>query len=211
MSEELTNKNLAFYFDMNACLGCKACMIACRDKHDSPADVQWRKVIEATGGEWVENTDGTYNQNVFAYYISMSCNHCENPLCVQACPTGACQVAEGSNIVFIDESRCVGCGYCKWNCPYDAPQLNKEKKHMTKCDMCQDYLAVGKKPSCVEACPARALDIGTREELIEKYGHAHFAPLPSPNMTKPAFAINPNRNAKPSGSTDVTFANREEC
>ncbi len=199
----------AFLMDTSRCMGCKACMIACKDKHNLPLGLHWRKVIEASGGEWAEQAEGVWEQNVFTYYISVSCNHCENPSCVTACPTGACSQDE-EGIVSIDSERCVGCGYCRWNCPYTSPQVNKEKKYMTKCDMCRDYLAVGKEPACVAACPSRALFLGTREEFIKQYGEAALAPLPSPEITHPSLALIAGRDVKPSGSTEVDFANKEE-
>ncbi len=199
----------AFLMDTSRCMGCKACMIACKDKHNLPLGLHWRKVIEASGGNWAEKEEGVWEQNVFTYYISLSCNHCEDPSCVKACPTGACNQDE-SGIVSIDSDRCVGCGYCKWNCPYTSPQMDKEKKHMTKCDMCRDYLADGREPACVAACPSRALFFGPREDFIKEHGEAALAPLPSPEITHPSLALIANKDAKPNGSTAVYFANKEE-
>jgi len=195
------SKHFAFYFNSEVCNGCKSCMIACTDKHNNPLGVQWRRVLEYSGGEWMPKDD-TYEQNVFAYYVSISCNHCENPLCVKACPTKAMhQLPNG--IVAVDQTRCVGCRYCEWNCPYGAPQFNPVLKRMSKCDFCQDYLAQGLPPACVAACPCRALDYGEYEELKEKYGtFAPIAPLPRPELTTPRFICAPNRHAKPQGSTE---------
>ncbi len=202
-------KDLAFFMDTAKCIGCKACMIACKDKHNNPIGINWRKVIEASGGEWIETSKDVWDQNVFTYYISISCNHCENPACAKACPTGACAKDE-NGIVSIDSDKCVGCGYCQFNCPYSSPILNKEKKSMTKCDFCRDYLNAGLPPACVSACPARALEFGNKGELTEKYGRANIAPLPKKEMTNPNLALKPHRNAKMAGSEDVYFANKEE-
>ena len=202
---------LAFFMDMSLCMGCKACMIACKDKHNLPKGVHWRKVIEASGGQWTPLADGSWQQSVFAYYISVSCNHCENPACVRACPTGACHKTGKNGIVAIDAARCVGCGYCRWNCPYGSPRMDATKKHMTKCDLCQDYLADGRQPACVAACPARALSVGPREQLLQKYGPANVAPLPEPQLTQPSLALKPHPLARPCGSADVTYANKEEA
>ncbi len=203
-------QQLAFYMDMTQCTGCKACMIACTDKHRLPTGLQWRKVIEASGGNWYQQSPNIWTQNVFTYYLSISCNHCQEPLCAKGCPTGACHKTDNHGIVIIDSNRCVGCGYCRLNCPYSSPQLNKIQGYMTKCDLCQDYLAVGRKPACVAACPSRVLEIGDRLELIEKYGMANIAPLPNCKLTLPNLALKPHRNAKPAGSKEVYFANREE-
>ncbi len=193
-------KNPAFYFDADSCVGCKACMIACKDKHNNPIGIQWRRVAEFSGGEWIKNGQ-SYEQNVFAYYVSLSCNHCENPVCAHACPTKATHQNE-DGIVVIDQDRCVGCRYCEWSCPYGAPQYDAERKVMTKCDFCLDYLKEGKKPACVAACPCRSLDFGEYEELKEKYGEfATIAPLPKDSKTKPHLIVAPSRHSKPQGST----------
>ncbi len=192
-------KNPAFYFNADTCVGCKACTIACKDKHNTPDGVSWRRVNEFSGGEWIKNGDG-YDQNVFAYYISISCNHCENPACAEGCPTKAHHKGE-DGIVRIDEDKCVACHYCQWNCPYDAPQFNEEKKVMTKCDCCSDNLAKGEPPACVAACPCRSLDFGEYEDLKAKYGEfATIAPLPPSSKTNPHLIVEPNRMSKPQGS-----------
>lgn len=194
--------NPAFYFNSELCTGCKTCMIACKDKHNTPHSVLWRRVLEYSGGEWLPTAHNTYQQNVFAYYVSLSCNHCENPVCATGCPTKAMHKDE-NGIVWVDQTRCVGCRYCEWNCPYGAPQFDPELKKMTKCDFCRDYLAEGKAPACVAACTCRALDFGEYEELKKRYGEAaNIAPLPSPTMTTPHFFCTPNRHSKPQGSTE---------
>lgn len=203
------NEQLAFLVDAGRCSGCKACVIACKDKHDLPVGVKWRKVLECAHGKWSRRPDGTYSQDVGAYYVSVACNHCEQAPCVAACPTGAMQRVE-RGIVAIDESKCVGCGNCKWNCPYSAPQLNPQKKHMTKCDFCRDLLAQGKEPACVRACPSRALHVGPRGDVIGRYGRADIAPLPEARHTEPNMAVIPHRDAVPAKDGAGLLANREE-
>ena len=197
-------KNPAFYFNAELCTGCKACMIACKDKHNLGTGVNWRKVLEFAGGEFIPTGNSSFHHNVFAYYVSISCNHCENAVCATGCPTKAMHKDE-NGIVSVDESRCVGCRYCEWNCPYAAPQFDEAKGKMTKCDFCRDYLAKGEAPSCVAACPCRALDFGEYEALKAKYGEfAPIAPLPSPELTQPHLICKPNRHSRPQGSTAGT-------
>ncbi len=200
---------LGFSFDQTKCNGCKACQIACKDKHDLPVGVTWRRVAEYSGGTWQEDED-TAVPNVFAYYTSMACNHCENPICVQVCPTTAMTVRDDGT-VFVDDEKCVGCRYCEWACPYSAPQFNAETGHMTKCDLCADYREQGQDPACVAACPSRALGWGEIEDLRKEHGtNASVEPLPDPSITRPNLVIIPHRDAQKSGQGTGAIANPKE-
>lgn len=204
-------KQLGFYFDQTLCTGCKACVIACKDKHDLPVGVSWRRVAEYTGGSWVVNeAEGTATNSVFSYYTSVSCNHCADPICVEVCPSTAMHKGE-NGIVAVDPDICIGCKYCAMACPYGAPQYNSEKGVMTKCDFCADRIAEGGTPACVASCPSRALDFGEIEELTAKYGReASIAPMPNQEITHPNFVITPHAKAQPSGSNAGRLANPQE-
>ena len=203
-------KQLGFHIDQNYCTGCKACQIVCIDKHDLPEGVRWRRVAEYTDGAFTENTDGSYGAEVFTYYTSISCNHCADPICVKVCPTTA--MHKGDNgIVSVDPDKCVGCRYCEWACPYGAPQYNSQVGKITKCDFCADYLAEGKDPACVAACPSRVLEYGEIETLRAKYGDtADIEPLPDPSITHPSLVITPHRHAQKTGYGIGELANASE-
>ncbi|NLI17584.1 MAG: dimethylsulfoxide reductase subunit B [Actinomycetales bacterium] len=201
--------NYGFHFDQTLCTGCKACVTACKDKHDLPVGVSWRRVVEYSGGTWQVQGD-TFTPNIFTYYTSISCNHCEDPICVRVCPTTAMSQREDGT-VWVDETKCVGCRYCEWACPYSAPQFNPATGHMSKCDLCFDYREQGQDPACVAACPSRALDWGPIDELRERYGDvADIEPLPDPSITLPRLVITPHRNAQPSGMGTGFIANPQE-
>ena len=153
---------------------------------------------------------GTFKPNVFTYYTSVACNHCEDPICVRVCPTQA--MHKGTNgIVGIDPTVCIGCRYCEWACPYGAPQFSADKGVMTKCNFCQDFLEQGRDPACVAACPSRVLDFGEIDELRTKHGHtADIEPLPDPGITKPNLVITAHKNAQKSGHGNGTLANPNE-
>ena len=174
-----------------------------------PVGILWRRVYEISGGDWTKRGNA-WIQNVVAYNISMSCNHCEDPICVKNCPTTALHKRK-DGIVLIDESKCIGCKYCEWNCPYDAPQYSADQGVMTKCNLCYDFIEEGKNPACVDACPMRALDFGELKELQKKYGNVNeIHPLPSGSITKPAIVITPHKNSIRSKTKNASIANREE-
>lgn len=211
MTEDLTKAGAeyGFLFDQSLCTGCKACQIACVDKHDLPSGVKWRRVVEFSGGNW-RMQENTATPNVFTYYTSMACNHCESAICMQVCPTTAMSRREDGT-VFVDDSKCVGCRYCEWACPYGAPQYNAETGHMTKCDLCHDYRSEGQQPACVDSCPSRALDFGPIAELRSQHGtEAGLAPLPDPSITRPHLVIIPHRDAQPWDRSTGHIANPGE-
>jgi len=197
---------LAFFFDSSACSGCKTCQMACKDKNDLPIGQVWRRVYEVTGGGWKQEGH-SWVQDVVAYNLSIACNHCEDPVCANNCPTRAIRKRE-DGIVLIDQDSCIGCNYCAWACPYGAPQFNPDKGVMGKCDLCADYVDQGKNPSCVDACPMRALDFGEYDELLQRYGDSgHMYPLPDPSITQPSILVRPHQSA---GGTGATVSNVEE-
>jgi anaerobic dimethyl sulfoxide reductase subunit B (iron-sulfur subunit) len=101
--------------------------------------------------------------------------------------------------VWIDPKKCVGRRWCEDACPYGAPQFNAATGIMTKCDFCQDLLAKGQNPACIDACPMRALHSGPLDELQARYGLTNaIEPLPLPR-TAPSLVITPHWHAQPSG------------
>lgn len=193
------SEQLGFYVNLAKCTGCKACQIACKDKNDLPMGVVWRRVAEYTGGEWVKDGNQYVPNNVFTYYVSAACMHCEDALCMNVCPAAAIERRD-DGIVLIDADKCIGCRYCEWACPYGAPQFDASVGIMTKCDFCQDELAQGGTPYCVGACVMRALDFGELSELRAKYGDVSaIEPLPAADLTEPSLVVTPHRHAQRSG------------
>ena len=197
----------AFHFDGTRCTGCKTCEMACKDYKDLSVGVAFRKVYEVTLGETKKADDGTFTSSCVSYPLSMSCNHCDEASCVKVCPTGAMHKDGESGLVSVDQDKCIGCGYCHMACPYNAPKVDREKGHSVKCDGCAERVAAGEKPVCVEACPARALDFGTVDEMAAKGEQADIAPLPEKHYTEPTFYIKPSADAKPASDASVTVVN----
>ncbi len=178
-----------FHFNAKRCTGCKTCMLACKDGHDLDSSVSFRQVYEMQGGGWTVGEDGSLHQDVFAYHVSLACNHCSAPVCTEVCPTGAMRKGE-FGLVSVDERRCIGCGYCALSCPYHAPKVDRAVGHSAKCDGCAVRVAAGKAPLCVESCPLHALDFGPIAELRKRYGTcADLPPLPASDETYPNLAI----------------------
>ncbi|MEC4728659.1 dimethylsulfoxide reductase subunit B [Shewanella sp. D64] len=206
------NTQYGFYFNAAKCSGCKTCHVSCKDRSDLSIGQNWRRVYEYEGGNWQELADGTFENNAFAYYMSVGCNHCNEPVCVKACPTGAMYKRREDGLVHIATELCIGCNSCAQACPYDAPQLDQNKKVMTKCDGCSDRLAEGKKPSCVESCPLRALDFDTMENLQARYGDGdgHIAPLPPESITSPNLIIKAHKDGQSTSNGLGSIVNHSE-
>ena len=199
----------AFYFDSQFCTGCKACQIACKDKNHLPLGVLWRRVYEISGGGW-KRQGGAWTMDVFAYNLTLACNHCEHPVCAGVCPTRAYSKRE-DGLVLLDASKCLGCQYCAWACPYGAPQYNPEAGNMTKCNFCEDNLEAGLPPACVAACPMRTLDYGQRADLEARPGVLPAVyPMTQTAARDPNILIKPHRAAERAAQESAEIANWEE-
>ena len=162
---------IGFYFDQTRCIGCFTCIVACKDWNDVEAGpASWRRVITIEKGKYPD---------LFVAFLSAACYHCVEPACVSACPVDAISKRELDGVVVVDREACLGkdsCEACLQACPYDAPQFGAEEgAKMQKCDFCLERLAEGKKPTCVDSCPMRAMDAGPIEELRAKYGDSREA------------------------------------
>ena len=190
---------LGFYFDMTRCIGCRTCQVACKDRHDlQQAGPRPRRVNTFEAGAYPDAS---------LFHHVMSCNHCENPACVADCPTTAMHKTE-EGIVVHDDSLCVACKNCMLVCPYGAPQYDEVKGMIVKCDTCKDLRDAGMTPTCVAACPMRALDFGDIDELKAKYGDDlvnELPYLPPAGWTNPHVLIKPIEQAKSETFTAVVL------
>lgn len=198
----------AFTFDASACTGCKACQIACKDKNNLPAGVLWRRVYEVSGGAW-QRQGQAWTTDVFAYNLSIACNHCVHPICAGVCPTKAYE-QRPDGLVILDTTKCVGCQYCSWACPYGAPQYDPIIRHMTKCNFCMDNLEAGQMPACVAACPLRVLEYGQQADFLEKTGkRVQVYPMLDVERREPNIFIQPHPAAG-RGKAEGMLTNWEE-
>lgn len=156
----------SFLFDQDFCIGCKACEIACQVYHHQEPEITWRKVssfvVKDQRNQVVEKKG-----NERDIFVSSSCNHCEDPACLKACPVQAFSIRK-DGIVEINRDLCIGCGNCVEECPYGAISIGSEDKAQ-KCNMCAERQDRGEEPACVRACPIGVLQI-VDTEVAEKAG-----------------------------------------
>ena len=169
--------------DINRCVGCQTCTIACKHWNDTLPDIQWRRVIDVEQGEY---------PNVQRQFLVTGCQHCAEPPCVPVCPTGATRQRE-DGLVTMDYDICIGCAYCAVACPYQARtiaheihgyydgEITRQEEAVfdgdrigvaQKCTFCNDRvdsgLAAGltpghdpdATPACSAACIASAITFG---------------------------------------------------
>lgn len=200
-----------FFFDNTRCTGCRTCVLACKDYHEHGSDLAFRMVIDYEGGSWTRGRDRELSQNAYAYHLSLACNHCNAPACVQVCPTNAMHKDE-LGLVWPDTKKCIGCGYCTIACPYHAPHIDQELKRSSKCDGCRSRIAEGLTPICVEACPLRALEFGESTTLEKNHPETvrSVMPLPDESATGPNLFILASPAAQQATTHKGHIANPEE-
>jgi formate dehydrogenase beta subunit len=175
-------------YDSTRCIGCKACVTACREAndlepdtrmldgvpYDAPPDLNERtKTIIKLGREGTERA-----------YVKAQCMHCVDPACVSVCMIGALHKTAGG-VVAYDADKCIGCRYCQIACPFNVPKFEwtKALPKIVKCELCRDRLAEGRLPACVEACPRGAVVFGRRSDLLND---AHRRLAANPGRYQPA-------------------------
>jgi carbon-monoxide dehydrogenase iron sulfur subunit len=139
------------------CIGCHLCEIYCILAHSGTTDLvkAFNKLNKPSPRVIVEEKD--------EYYVTfaLQCRHCDDPLCIKTCITGAMHRDEKTGYIICNEDKCVGCWSCILVCPYGAIRRDKNKKIASKCDLC---IELGN-PVCVENCPNEALELKELEEL----------------------------------------------
>ena len=192
--------------DLDTCAGCNACMMACKIENGTLQGAYWCKVLVKEEGKY------PYARKKV---LPMSCMHCENAPCVNACPTGASYHDEKGSVQ-IDYDKCIGCRACMDACPYGVRNYNadeaennsyfkgfemtpfekaKASKHpagkVEKCVLCKDRVAEGKEPACVQTCLTKCRWFGDLDdpesEISLKIKELNAKPLLEDRGTKPCF------------------------
>ncbi len=155
--------------DMDLCVNCKGCIIACKVKQMSPPYVVSPAIAEPKGLNliWVYRCGPEIRgDTVHQSFVSIACMHCTDAPCIKVCPTSAIYKDTQTGITLVDRELCIGCKGCLWVCPYGAPGFDEDGK-LVLCNLCIDRLREGKKTACEAACQASAIFVGTPEEIAE--------------------------------------------
>ncbi len=187
--QPLVGKRWAMVVDMRKCVeekGCDKCIKACHVTHNVPEfenkkdEIKW--IWKEDFHYAFHNQDHKYLKSHLSHEkLPLLCNHCDNPPCTRVCPTQATWKRESDGIVMMDWHRCIGCRYCVAACPYGSRSFNwrdprpfidkidpefptRVRGVVEKCTFCEERLAKGQLPACVEACEAKALVFGDLED-----------------------------------------------
>ena len=174
-------REVAKLIDVSACIGCKACQVACmqwndlRDTvghnvgvYDNPADLSaesWTVMRFAEVETRRDNGSTTGETNLEWLIRKDGCMHCADPGCLKACPSPGAIVKYTNGIVDFIEENCIGCGNCVTGCPFDVPRLSQKDSKVYKCTLCSDRVTVGLEPACVKACPTGAIHFGSKDDM----------------------------------------------
>ncbi len=164
---------VGWVINVNRCIGCRSCFVACKSENNTPSRTDWRFVVE--------REKGTY-PTPKREFVSVACNHCDEPACLKSCPVGAIQKRTSDGIVLIDQDVCVGCRYCVFACPYGATRVDTDNGKVSKCTMCVHRIDASLSPACSTACLTGAIEF-----VADFIGDTVTAPdgFNDPSLTRP--------------------------
>jgi Fe-S-cluster-containing dehydrogenase component len=148
------------YLDLELCVGCGACVVACMDQNDiypEKGQPPLRRIYRIEGGEFPDAS---------IQYISAACVHCEDSPCVIACPTGAITKDDRTGAIVVNNTLCIGCHSCALACPFGVPRYDQDDK-LQKCTLCIERVEMGLEPACVRVCPMGALKFESANKVQE--------------------------------------------
>ena len=159
-------------YDTTLGIGCKACVRACKEANDMPADTTTpgMEIYDAPTdlNEYTKNIIKLYSEGDRRSYVKRQCMQCVDPACVGACMIGAFR-KEQYGVITWDRDRCIGCRYCQMACPFNVPKFEWSSLNpdIVKCEYCRQRAGDKQwEPACCEVCPREAVIAGTYEELL---------------------------------------------
>lgn len=182
----------AIVVDLDRCTGCDTCITACKYENSLPLGVRNTRVN-------VVGPTGTF-PDIEQYWLPIACQQCENPGCIEACPTGASYRDEETGVVLINEEACIGCRACMQGCPYGVRTLNPDSGTVTKCSLCFQYHDEPDwKPVCVADCCTGARFFGDLDDpesdaakaIAAAGDNVHYLPDPSNLKPSTAYILSP--------------------
>jgi anaerobic dimethyl sulfoxide reductase subunit B (iron-sulfur subunit) len=159
------------FIDGDRCVGCYACVVACKLEHNLPPYPVHPPLGSPTGPALIrvhQVGPEICDDEVHQYFQPVSCVHCPDAPCIGACPTSAIYKDIETGITLVNQDECTGCESCLEACPYEAPQFYDGKLYL--CDLCIHRLAEGRRTACEAACPAKAIHVGTTDEVTAAVG-----------------------------------------
>lgn len=150
-------KEYGIMTDIDKCVGCHACEVACKQENSLDVGV-FRIKVEQIG-------PSEENGKLVMTFVPIRCRHCTRPACVEACPSGALEKRE-NGLVLVDSDECIGCLQCIEACPFGAISFDDKKGVIEKCTLCAHRIEEGLLPACVHHCMSGALQFGKIDELV---------------------------------------------
>lgn len=186
----VNNEALGMLYDATMCVGCKACMTACKRVNGDFGSLAYEKAPFDPDGLWdaPQDLSGSTRTLIKLYkesdkewsYIKYSCMHCQKPSCVSVCPVSAMTRDKITGIVDYNKDTCIGCRYCQIGCSFNIPKFQWEKTlpQIVKCDLCKSTNLKEKGiTACAQTCPVGAISFGKRRELLD-IAHARLRDNP---------------------------------
>lgn len=151
-------KKYAMVIDTKTCVGCGACVVACKTENRVPEGLHRDWIVEEVSGKF---------PHLQMEIRSERCNHCSNPPCVSNCPTGASFVKKGTNMVLLYPGKCTGCKACMAACPYNARFVMPEG-YVSKCTFCNHRVEKGLSTACASVCPTHSIVFGDLNDPLSE-------------------------------------------